>query len=182
MHSLETLAAPGKGVRHRVCFYKSTQIGRAGFSWRAMDSDSAEHRYRADARDGAHIADEERYDAQFVSRYCIGFDKFRRYLLGLDDGAVKDAEWAATITGIPAETISRAGAAAPPRLPTMITCAWSLQRAHHGEQPYWAAIVLAAMLGAIGLPGTGFAFGHGSTNGIGVPRIDIAGPETRFAA
>src|SRR6266508_6125160 len=33
------------------------------------------------------------------------------------------------------------------------------------------------MLGGIGLPGGGFAFGHGSTNGIGVPRVDIAGPE-----
>jgi biotin/methionine sulfoxide reductase len=119
---------------------------------------------------------EERYDAQFVARYCTGFETFRRYLLGLDDGVAKNADWAATITGVPAETICdlarRAAAAA-----TMITCAWSLQRAHHGEQPYWAAIVLAAMLGGIGLPGTGFAFGHGSTNGIGVPRADIAGPE-----
>ena len=119
---------------------------------------------------------EERYDAQFVSRYCVGFDKFRRYLLGLDDGAVKDAEWASKITGIPEETICELARRAA-TLPAMITCAWSLQRAHHGEQPYWAAIVLAAMLGSIGLPGTGFAFGHGSTNGIGVPRIDVAGPE-----
>ena len=60
---------------------------------------------------------------------------------------------------------------------SMITCAWSLQRAHHGEQPYWAAITLAAMLGGIGLPGGGFAFGHGSINGIGVPRADLPGPE-----
>ncbi len=119
---------------------------------------------------------QERYDAQFVSRYCTGFEQFRRYLLGLDDGIEKNAEWAAAITGVPTETIrslaDRAAAA-----PTMITCAWSLQRAHHGEQAYWAAIVLAAMLGGIGLPGTGFSFGHGSTNGIGVPRMDIAGPE-----
>ena len=57
-----------------------------------------------------------------------------------------------------------------------ITCAWSLQRAHHGEQPYWAAIALAAMLGGIGLPGGGFAFGHGSINGVGVPRIDLPAP------
>jgi biotin/methionine sulfoxide reductase len=119
---------------------------------------------------------EERYDAQFVSRYCTGFETFRRYLLGLDDGVAKNADWAAAITGVPAETIcdlARRAAATP----TMITCAWSLQRAHHGEQPYWAAIMLASMLGGIGLPGTGFAFGHGSTNGIGVPRVDVAGPE-----
>ena len=33
------------------------------------------------------------------------------------------------------------------------------------------------MLGGIGLPGGGFGFGHGSTNGIGAPRVDVAGPE-----
>ncbi len=120
---------------------------------------------------------EKRYDAAFVSRYCAGFDRFRRYLLGLDDGVAKDAAWAAAITAVPAETIlalARRAAAAR----TLISCAWSLQRAHHGEQPYWAAIVLAAMLGGIGLPGGGFAFGYGSMNGIGEPRIaGVAGPD-----
>jgi biotin/methionine sulfoxide reductase len=122
------------------------------------------------------LLSEERHDAEFVSRYCVGFESFRRYLLGLDDGTPKDAEWAAAITGVATETIRElARRAAATR--SMITCAWSLQRAHHGEQPFWAAIVLAAMLGGIGLPGGGFAFGHGSTNGIGVPRIDVPGPE-----
>ena len=55
--------------------------------------------------------------------------------------------------------------------------AWALQRAHHGEQPYWMAIALAAMLGQIGLRGGGFAFGHGSMNGVGNPRIDVPSPE-----
>ncbi len=59
---------------------------------------------------------------------------------------------------------------------SFITCAWSLQRAHRGEQPYWMAITLAAMLGGIGLPGGGFGFGHGSMNGVGAPRIGIPGP------
>ena len=88
----------------------------------------------------------------------------------------RSADWAAPITGVAADTVrdlARRAAAAR----SMITCAWSLQRAHHGEQPYWAAIVLAAMLGGIGLPGGGFGFGHGSINGIGAPRVDIAGPE-----
>ena len=121
---------------------------------------------------------DETYDADFVARHCQGFETFRRYLLGLDDGVAKDADWAAAITGVAADVIrDLARRAAATR--SMITCAWSLQRAHHGEQPYWAAITLAAMLGGIGLPGGGFAFGHGSTNGIGAPRSDIAGPEFR---
>jgi biotin/methionine sulfoxide reductase len=119
---------------------------------------------------------EEKYDADFVARYCEGFEPFRRYLLGLDDGVVKDADWAAKITGVGAGVIrDLARRAAATR--SMITLAWSLQRAHHGEQPYWAAIVLAAMLGQIGLPGGGFAFGHGSSGNVGEPRADIAGPE-----
>ena len=122
------------------------------------------------------LLSEERHDASFVARYCTGFEAFRRYLLGLDDSMPKDAQWAEAITGVAADTIRElARRAAATR--SMITCAWSLQRAHHGEQPYWASIVLAAMLGGIGLPGGGFAFGHGSTNGIGVPRVDVAGPE-----
>src|SRR5215831_11124612 len=121
------------------------------------------------------VAD-DRYDKDFMARHCAGFETFRRYLVGADDGTPKDADWAEAITGVPAETIrTLARRAAATR--SMITCAWSLQRAHHGEQPYWAAITLAAMLGGIGLPGGGFAFGHGSTNGIGAPRVDIPGPE-----
>ncbi len=120
---------------------------------------------------------EDRYDAEFLSRHCTGFETFRRYLLGADDGVPKTAEWAQQISGVPAATIrDLARRAADVR--SLITCAWSLQRAHHGEQPYWAAITLAAMLGGIGLPGGGFAFGHGSSNGVGAPRADLPGPES----
>jgi biotin/methionine sulfoxide reductase len=119
---------------------------------------------------------EERYDAEFMQRHCSGFDAFRRYLEGADDATPKSAAWAQAITGVHATSIvDLARRAAATR--SLITCAWSLQRAHHGEQPYWAAIVLAAMLGGIGLPGGGFGFGHGSTNGIGEPRLDIPAPE-----
>src|SRR5262249_8034120 len=109
---------------------------------------------------GHTLIAEDRYDKDFVTRNCSGFETFRRYRLGLDDGIGKSAQWAASITRVPADTIrDLARRAAATR--SMITCAWSLQRAHHGEQPYWAAIVLAAMLGGIGLPGGGFGFGHG---------------------
>ena len=50
---------------------------------------------------------------------------------------------------------------------TLITVAWSLQRAEHGEQPYWMSAVLAAMLGQIGLPGGGVGYGYGAIGGVG---------------
>jgi biotin/methionine sulfoxide reductase len=51
----------------------------------------------------------------------------------------------------------------------LVTANWSLQRARYGEQPYWAMIALASILGQVGLPGGGFAFGYGSSNGMGNP-------------
>ena len=79
---------------------------------------------------------------------------------------------------MPAATIRRlAREAAGCR--TLLTCAWSLQRSHRGEQPYWGSVALAALLGQIGLPGGGFAFGHGSMNGAGNPRPDLPAPEMR---
>ncbi len=119
---------------------------------------------------------EQRHDRDFLARCCSGFDAFQRYLLGETDGVAKTPEWAAAICGVPADTIRELARRAS-AVRSLITCAWSLQRAHHGEQPYWAAIALAAMLGGIGLPGGGFAFGHGSMNGVGVPRLDVPGPE-----
>jgi biotin/methionine sulfoxide reductase len=53
---------------------------------------------------------------------------------------------------------------------TMVTVSWSLQRARHGEQPLWLGVVLAAMLGQIGLPGGGFGHGYGSTSDTGLAR------------
>ncbi len=127
------------------------------------------------------LLSEDRHDGEFLARCCHGSEGFQRYLLGEDDGIPKNAEWAAEITGISADTIrDLARRAAGTR--SMLTCTWSLQRAHHGEQPYWATIALAAMLGGVGLPGGGFAFGHGSGNGVGVPRIGVAAPEVPLPA
>ncbi|ANN68333.1 molybdopterin-dependent oxidoreductase [Bordetella bronchialis] len=125
----------------------------------------------------AHVLLEDgRHDAAFLSRYCHGFERYAAYLRGAEDGQPKTAEWAAAICGVPADTIRRlARDAAACR--SLVNCTWSLQRAHHGEQPYWACIALAAMLGQIGLPGGGFSFGLGSINSAGNPRIDAAVPE-----
>ena len=109
---------------------------------------------------------ENRHDRAFLERYTTGFEKFRPYVMGETDGIPKTPTWAASITGIPADTIeSLARRMASTR--TMIMVAWSLQRADHGEQPYWMAATLAAMLGQIGLPGGGIGFGYGAVHSMG---------------
>ncbi len=74
------------------------------------------------------------------------------------------------ITAVPADTI-RALARRMAATRTMLTASWSLQRADHGEQPYWALVLLAAALGQIGLPGGGFGFGYGSSANVADPPL-----------
>ena len=50
---------------------------------------------------------------------------------------------------------------------TIVNVTWALQRAAHGEQPFWGAVTLAALLGQIGLPGGGVGLGYGGMNSVG---------------
>ncbi len=115
------------------------------------------------------------HDQAFLTRHCVGFERVKPYLSGASDGQPKDAQWAAAITGIDAEAI-RALARRMAATRTMVSASWSIQRADHGEQPYWAVILLAAALGQIGLPGGGFGFGYGSTSGIAEPPLAFGPP------
>ena len=108
------------------------------------------------------------HNRDFLARCCSGSERFIAYLDGSEDGIRKDAEWAAAITGLDAERI-RALAPSLVQTRSMLTVSWSLQRAHHGEQPFWAALGLAAMAGQIGLPGGGVGYGYGSLGGVGAP-------------
>jgi biotin/methionine sulfoxide reductase len=99
------------------------------------------------------------HDRAFLARYCVGFERLRAYLTGETDGRPKDAAWAGAIADLDPERLrSLAREMAAKR--TMLSVSWSAQRTDHGEQPYWAAIALAAMLGQIGLPGGGFGLGY----------------------
>ena len=117
-----------------------------------------------------------RADLAFLEKYCVGFEAWRAYLLGEPDGVAKDAAWAARICEVDRAVIH----ALCDRMSTqrtLLSMSWSIQRAHHGEQPCWALVGLAAVLGQIGLPGGGFGLGYGAVNGIGAPRLaDIPRP------
>jgi len=122
------------------------------------------------------LAVEGLHDGAFLASHCAGWEKFEPYLLGSSDGVPKTPEWAAEICGVPGAAIRQlARRMAGER--TFLTAAWALQRAHRGEQPYWALITLAAMLGQVGLPGGGFGFGLGSMSGVGAPRPEVGAPE-----
>jgi biotin/methionine sulfoxide reductase len=115
---------------------------------------------------------EELHDEAFLDRYTVGFERFATYLNGEEDGIAKTADWAADICALPADTI-RDLARRMAKSRTMISVAWALTRQDHGEQPFWAAITLAAMLGQLGLPGTGLGFGYSAMNNIGLNRQQL---------
>jgi biotin/methionine sulfoxide reductase len=115
------------------------------------------------------------HDRPFLDRFCVGYPAFEAYLSGSSDGQPKHAEWASEICEVPADTI-RAIARRAMGKRTLITCAQSLQRAEHGEQPVWMGVVLAAMLGQIGLPGGGFVYAMGSLANVGKPALAVPLP------
>lgn len=112
------------------------------------------------------LATEGLLDRDFLARCCVGYPEFERYVLGETDGQAKSPAWAEAITEIPAETI-RALARRMAGGRTLITVSHSLQRAEYGEQPVWMALVLAAMLGQIGLPGGGYLYSLGALAQVG---------------
>ena len=105
-------------------------------------------------------------DRRFLERNTVGYDRFRAYLLGETDGVARDAAWAAGITGTDPGIIEGLAREMAARR-TLLSASWSLQRAQHGEQPYWMLVVLAAMVGDIGLEGCGVGFGYSAEGFVG---------------
>ena len=102
----------------------------------------------------------------FLERYTVGAETFEAYVRGTADGVPKDPEWASVRCQIAADDI-RQLARKMASVRTLVTVTWSLQRIPHGEQPVWAGLALAALLGQIGLPGGGFGHGYGSMGDVG---------------
>lgn len=108
-----------------------------------------------------------REDRAFLERSTSGSQQLIAYLKGETDGIRKDAAWAARITGLDAADI-RALAADMTAKRTFITLSFALQRAVHGEQPWWAGLALSCIAGHIGHAGGGVGYGFGSVGGEGI--------------
>jgi len=100
---------------------------------------------------------EDLWDKGFVAKYVepVGFEKWRNYVLGVDDGIEKTPEWAESICAVPAETIRELAKMVGTMKPAWLWAHWSLSRKSHGEQTVGAFAALQAMMGYWGTPGAG---------------------------
>lgn len=118
------------------------------------------------------IVEEGLQDQDFLDRCCLGFDKAHMpegvdpsecvlsYLTGEKDGVAKTPEWAAAITGVPAETIRSLTIRYATARPAALVQGFGAQRHAYGEQGARGGILLACMTGNVGVSG-GWASGSG---------------------
>lgn len=92
-------------------------------------------------------------DQAFLDRYTVGFDRFRDYLLGAEDGVAKTPAWAQDITGVPAGTIAALAREYATTKPAALMDCQGPARSAMGEQYNRCAMTLCAMTGNVGRPG-----------------------------
>ncbi|MFX1596486.1 MAG: molybdopterin-dependent oxidoreductase, partial [Promethearchaeota archaeon] len=104
------------------------------------------------------IITENLHDKAFIEKYTIGFDKFREYVLGIEDKQPKTPEWAEKITKVPAKLMSNLARDYASKKPAVLIAGWGPARTMFGEQYSRAANILCAITGNIGIKG-GYASG-----------------------
>lgn len=107
-------------------------------------------------------------DMDFIAKYVepTGLEKWKNYIMGLDDGVEKTPEWAEKICAVPAETIRELAMLVGKMRPAWLWCHWAVSRKSEGEQTVKAFAALQAILGYWGTPGAGPVFTIGPDRGI----------------
>jgi len=132
---------------------------------------------------------ENLHDQTFLDKYTIGFDKFRDYVLGKEDGIAKTPDWAEKISDVPATIIERLARQYAAIKPACLMDCQGPARSAIGEQYNRCAMTLTNMTGNTGRSGgsaagglMGIPIGH-LFFGPGIPAgknpVEAGGPSIR---
>lgn len=101
------------------------------------------------------LYEEDLYDHEYVEKYVEpeGFEKWRNYLFGGEDGQHKTPEWAEEICTVPAETIRAFARLYAKSKPVHLQYHYGPAKRHLGEYSASAAMLLQAMTGNLTIPG-----------------------------
>jgi anaerobic dimethyl sulfoxide reductase subunit A len=113
------------------------------------------------------LINEGRYDQAYLDRYTYGFDRFKAFVIGHEDGIPKNPEWAEKICAIPAETITAFARFYADNQPCYLKLHFGAVRRAMAENEGRIAVILQCMMGAIGVPG-GFTTLRGAS-GVSMP-------------
>ncbi|QUX30580.1 molybdopterin-dependent oxidoreductase [Nocardiopsis akebiae] len=125
-----------------------------------------------------HVVAQNLYDRNFIDRWVVGFEELRRHLV---DHAYTP-EWAADVTGVPAQTIKQIAEEYASASPAAIVCNAGISHQLGAFDTYRCLAFLAAITGNIGLPGGGCNFMHNTWPGkMYLPPLESTVPETTEA-
>ncbi len=131
------------------------------------------------------LINENLVDQPFLDKYCVGYDEttlpegapanghYKAYILGHgEDATAKTPEWAAAITGIPADRIIKLAREIGTAKPAYICQGWGPQRQANGELTSRAIAMLPILTGNVGING-GNSGARESTYTITIERMPL---------
>ena len=96
---------------------------------------------------------ENLYDQAFLDKFTVGFDQFKEYVLGQEDGVDKTPAWAAEISDVDSASIERLAREYATTKPAALMDCQGPARSAMGEQFNRCAMTLCAMTANVGRPG-----------------------------